>query len=92
MNWLRKKLVAWLSANENTDYPIRGGELAVKERSIDSTGFNLRVYKASGGTVIETNVYDRVKDRHHNGLYVITDDKDLGAELGKIITMENLRV
>jgi hypothetical protein len=36
-------------------------------------------------------VYDRHKDRHHNGLYVITDDKDLGTELNKIITMENLR-
>ena len=90
MNWFKRKLINWLNKDTNT----LSASLVVKERdrTIDSSGFNLRVYKASGGTVIETNVYDRVKDRHHNGLYVITDDKDLGAELSKIITMENLRV
>jgi hypothetical protein len=61
-------------------------------RSVEANnGFRINVYKASGGTVIETTMYDRVKDREHRGLFVVTDDKDLGQELGKIITMENLR-
>ena len=90
MNWFKRKLVNWLNKDTNTLYANLVGK--ERDRTIDSNGFNLRVYKASGGTVIETNVYDRVKDRHHNGLYVITDDKDLGSELSKIITMENLRV
>jgi hypothetical protein len=49
------------------------------------------VYKANGGVVVETKRYDMRKDEDRNSLYVITEDKDLGEEIGKIITMENLR-
>lgn len=90
IRWIKNKLRSWV-----LDEPVLLKEATIGSQvaanRIDSTGFNLRVYKASGGTVIETNVYDRQKDRHHTGLYVITDDKDLGDELNKIITMENLR-
>ena len=62
-------------------------------RTIDSDrGINFKVYKASGGTIIETSFYDRVKDRHQNSLHVITDDQDIGKEIGKIITMETLKL
>jgi len=93
MNWIKRKLRSWLYNDQDLEVNMiqKSGTIS-SARRIDSTGFNLRVYKASGGTVIETNVYDSNKDRHHNGLYVITDDKDLGQELNKIITMENLRV
>jgi hypothetical protein len=50
------------------------------------------VYKASGGIVIETHAYDEKKDRSNIGLYVITEDQDVGYELGKIITFENLKL
>lgn len=56
------------------------------ERAIQFT-----VYNANGGRVIETRRYDRHKDRHSNGLYVITTDQDFGREIDKIITMESLR-
>lgn len=56
------------------------------ERSIRFT-----VYNANGGRVVETQRYDRQKDRHQNGLYVITNDQDFGKEIDKIITMEALR-
>jgi len=49
------------------------------------------VYNANGGRVIETRRYDRHKDRHTNGLYVVTNDQDFGHEIDKIITMESLR-
>lgn len=59
---------------------------------ISDKGFNFRVFKASGGTIVETFFYDRVRDnRNRNSLYVITEDKDLGQEIGKIITMESLK-
>lgn len=91
MNFIKNRLRKWLFDDESN----RIGETAsvpVREDRINSYGFNLRVYKASGGTVIETNTYDSSKDRHRNGLYVITDDKDLGQEISKIITVENLKV
>jgi len=60
-------------------------------RSVDANGFNLKVYKANGGTIIETRKYDNKRDTSSNGLYIVTDDKDLGEEIGKIITMEGLK-
>jgi len=60
--------------------------------SLDSDkGIRFQVYKANGGMVVETNTYDRHKDRHHTSLYIVTDDQDLGKELSKIITMETLK-
>lgn len=56
------------------------------ERAIQFT-----IYSANGGRVVETRRYDRQKDRHTNGLYVITSDQDFGKEIDKIITMEALR-
>ena len=59
--------------------------------SLDSNSFRLKVYGASGGTIIETTKYDRKSDENRHSLHVIADDKDLGNELAKIITMEQLR-
>ena len=86
---LKQKLRNWLMDDTDDDYPC---SISVDESpSIDSNGFRLQVYKANGGVVVETRTYDRRKDENYNSLYVITEDKDLGAEIGKIITMENLR-
>jgi hypothetical protein len=41
--------------------------------------------------IIETNFYDRRKDQSNRSLHIITDDKDLGEEISKIITMESLK-
>lgn len=67
------------------------GTVSTMGSELNSNGMNFKVYKASGGTIIETNQYDRRTDRHNSGLYIVTDDKDLGKEIGKIITMESLK-
>jgi hypothetical protein len=50
-------------------------------------GIDLRITPANGGSIVSIN--------HRNNtlsdLYVITEDKDLGAEIGKIITMSYLK-
>ena len=89
---LKQKLRNWLMNDDyETDYS--GNVISIEDSipAIDSNGFKLQVYKANGGIVVETRNYDHRKDEHRNSLYVITEDKDLGAEIGKIITMENLR-
>jgi hypothetical protein len=96
MKWFKQIVTRWV--REDWDN-VRNELVAVKSsnrlgsnRSVDADGgFRINVYRARGGTVIETSLYDHVKDRDHRGLFVVTDDKDLGEELGKIITMENLR-
>jgi hypothetical protein len=58
---------------------------------LHSQSFRLNIYGASGGTIIETTKYDRKSDENRHSLHVVTEDKDLGEELSKIITMEQLR-
>lgn len=60
--------------------------------SLDSPAVRFKMFKASGGTIIETTIYDDQRDRTINGLYVVTNDKDLGTEIGKILTIESLKV
>jgi hypothetical protein len=52
---------------------------------------NFKVWFANGGKVVQTNRYDRHKDRSQTSMYVITADQDFGKEIDKIVTMENLR-
>ena len=58
---------------------------------LNSQSFRLNIYGASGGTIIETTKYDRKSDENRHSLHIVTEDKDLGQELAKIITMEQLR-
>lgn len=50
-----------------------------------------QLFKASGRYVIETTYYDDRRDERINKMYVVTEDQDIGKEIGKIITMEALR-
>jgi hypothetical protein len=67
-------------------------KLSTVSRSIDSNGMNFTVYRANGGHIVETRQYDRKRDSNDHSLHIITDDKDLGEEIGKIITFERLKV
>jgi hypothetical protein len=87
----KQKLRKWLM--DDTDELEYGNAISVDSDgpNIQSQGFRLNIYGAAGGTIIETTKYDRQKDDHRHSLHVVTDDKDLGEELAKIITMESLR-
>jgi hypothetical protein len=86
---IRERIRNWLM-KDNDD-----AELVYAEDcdgvDLHSQGFRLQVYGASGGTIVETTKYDQKKDENRHSLYVVTEDKDLGEELAKIITMEQLR-
>jgi hypothetical protein len=86
----KQKLRNWLM-DDSDDYS--GNVISVDSDgpNIQSQGFRLNVYGAAGGTIVETTKYDRQKDDHRHSLHVITDDKELGEELAKIITLESLR-
>ena len=85
--FLKKCRQAW----DNTKEPAKTEGLSMRTNSIDSSGMNFTVYRANGGHVIETRTHDRRNDRYSHGLHIITDDKDLGDEIAKIITYENIR-
>ena len=86
---IKQRIRNWLMNDDQPDECY-----AVEDSSgleLHSQGFRLSVYGASGGTIIETTKYDRKSDENRHSLYVVTEDKDLGQELAKIITMEQLR-
>jgi hypothetical protein len=86
----KQRIRNWLM-NDEEDYSKQLISVDSEGPNIKSQGFRLNVYSASGGTIIETTKYDRQKDDHRHSLHVVTDDKELGEELAKIITMESLR-
>ena len=87
MRWLKRKLRDWANKESITlDRSIR----AVDEPDAECVRF--KVFKASGGTVVQTDIYDRRADRQYNNLHVIVEGQDLGHEIGKIITYESLKL
>jgi hypothetical protein len=86
----RQRIRDWLF-EEKESADEYGQDIAVSEDRFNSDGMRLQVYKGSGGFVVEVRNYDRKRDENKNSMYIITDEKDLGNELGKIITMESMR-
>ena len=55
-------------------------------------GLNITVRNANGGRIITFRHYDHKTDRNNYKLYVIPDDHDFEKELGKLITLESMRL
>jgi hypothetical protein len=96
MNWLKRQLRIW-AFSDSADVPMtsnkisRGLVVSSDSETLSSEPIRLSIYRANGGTIVETRVYDRQKDRSQNQLHIVGNDEDLGRSLSKIITMETLR-
>ena len=96
MNWLKRRLRIWAfsaDANEKiqTNMLSRGNDVVASGETLSTEPLRLSIYRANGGTIVETRTYDRQKDRSQNQLHIVGHDQDLGHSLAKIITMESLR-
>jgi len=67
---------------------VRGDEV---EHRLEGNPLRMNVFRANGGTIVETSRYDEVKDRNVTQLHIVGHDQDLGESLSKIITLESLR-
>jgi len=84
-----KGLVTWSMSNHHEeDMKIIHDR---EEFRISATGIKFEVYRANGGTVIETRRADRRTGDSLFELHVIAGDQDIGEEIGRIITMEALK-
>ena len=63
----------------------------VEESPSWQDGLRMNVKKVIGGFVVSFRTYDRKTDRSDERHYIITDEQNFNAELGKMITMESMR-
>jgi hypothetical protein len=96
MNWLKRRLRNWVnSAYDERANKVqsthRGLAIASEGETLGSEPMRLSIYRANGGTIVETRVYDRQKDRNSNQLHIVSHDDDLGQSIAKIIMLESLR-
>lgn len=92
--WLMKSVKEVIQQdreNELTTAKLSRGLAVERSNGLDSQPMHLKIYRANGGTIVETSTYDKQRDRHGNQLHIIGHDTDLGEGLSKIITMESLR-
>jgi hypothetical protein len=93
--WFKKKCIAaWNSRDEPEEYvPNLVGSKIVGRDDEEPWGDGLRinVKRIHGGTVVTFYRYDNRTDRSDNRHYIIHEDADFNAELGKLITMESMR-
>jgi hypothetical protein len=92
MSWLKNKIRRWLDSDQNhLVVPVSPRQSTRINDGLNSEPLRLNVFRANGGTIVETNSYDRKTDRNSTQLHIITHDIDLGQGISKIITMESLR-
>ena len=84
-----KGLVTWSLTEDHHSQDIMVSER--EEPRISATGIKFEVYRANGGTIVETRRYNRKNDDNVYELHVITDTQDVGQAIGQIITMESLK-
>ena len=82
-------LITW-SMNDRHQEDIKMSD-CTEEPRISATGIKFEVYRANGGTIVETRRYNRKNDDTIYELHVITDTEDVGRAIGQIITMESLK-
>jgi hypothetical protein len=96
MKWLGRWLfkLAQKASQEERDERIYATSPKLARASDIETdeGLNIIVRKAHGGKIVTFRTYDHKTDRNNHKLYVIPDDHDFEKELGKLITLESMRM
>jgi len=96
MSWLKNILRNWLLSDDSVKQSrLRAGNtISIDEdheqMSSDPT-MRFKVYNARGGKIVEFSRFDRQKDRNFHDLYIIGNDEDFGAKIGKIAMLESMK-
>lgn len=98
MKWLKRLVVKWVRDDweEQRDRPdeimsvTKASRLVAREQDWHEN-LNITITNANGGKIVSFRRYDHKTDRHDNKIYVVPDDHDFNAELGKLITLESIR-
>jgi hypothetical protein len=91
MRWLKQRLRNWINSDDVETLSINKLATTRDRHELDGEPLRFNIFRANGGTVVQTYVYDRQRDRSNTQLHIVGHDQDLGECLGKIVTMESLR-
>ena len=93
MNWFWRYLQRKLN---NQIYPDESIKLSrtIGSRDIDSedSGLNITVRSAIGGRIVSFRHHESKTDRYSWKTYIVPDEMDFERELGKMITLESMRM
>ena len=99
MKWLKRIIWRWsIEGGESDEVEVvtkrSHSQLVRASRDAYEADENLSIqlYKAIGGKIVSFRTYDRKSDRNNTTVYIITDEQDFERELGKMITMESMKL
>ncbi len=102
MKWLKRMVWRWSQVGreleENcpvTSVSKRGHVIARRDRDGDDLpegGLNIQVKSAHGGKIVVFRNYDDRTDRNTYTTYLIPDGENFESSLGKMITMESMKL
>lgn len=89
MHWLRRIMRNWLMQEE----PVMLKETVVSTRDTPrQDGLNFCLYRAVGGHVLETRIYNPKTDRHEGTLYMIHEDQNFATQVAQAIMLEQMKL
>jgi hypothetical protein len=91
MRWLKRRMWNWLSTDDVETLSSNKLVSTRDRHELEGEPIRFNIFRANGGTVIQTYIYDRQRDRSNTQLHIVGHDQDLGECLSKIVTMESLR-
>ena len=99
MKWLKRLIWQWneegreIVEYNSTVVHAKQSRLTIRGNDVDADeGINITVRKAIGGKIVSFRHYDNKLDRSSYKLYVVSDELDFDKELGKMITLESMRM
>ena len=94
INWIKGKLYNWV----NNSKPVPDRQYIKSSRrgnhspaEFNSDPLRLNIYFASGGTIVESCMFDRKTDHTQSKLHIVGSDENLGESIAHIITLELLK-
>lgn len=93
INWIKRQLYN-LGTNsipgpDRQHISSRRGNHSPAE--LNSDPLRLNIYFASGGTIVESCMFDRRTDNTQSKLHIVRSDENLGESIAHIITLELLK-
>lgn len=89
MNWLRRAVRNWLNQEEAIE--LRETVVASRD-TVNQQGMNFSLYRAVGGHVLESRVYNPKTDRNEGTLYMIHEDQDFATQVAQAIMLEQMKL